>query len=169
MRLAVISILVLVFGLLVNERAQAQWNDEEPIEEIITYGERDFSGFSSIFGLWDFTGMFADNWLNELNAVLEAVEAAQEQVCNQQIEQWRQDCHTQMNVAYAGCGLSGVLMLGSAIRYALPEWLRPSAAPIGATGLGLSCTAWNQAAHAHCDAIADSDRAPQVAQCVTAP
>lgn len=164
-----VYLMVVFFTLVYSTSAQSQfWNDDdEPIDEIIVVGQRDygFAGFGSIFELLDFQELFSDAWLNQFNELLDNANDASEQYCAAQIETWRSDCHHQMNVATATCITSGALVFANALRL-LGILGNGSWEIIGGGGLLLSCNELNSRAHLYCDAIADSDSGPQVAQCL---
>ncbi len=158
----------LLFALTYSTSAQSQfWDDDDPpMDEIVVVGQRDygFAGFGSIFELLDFQALYYDAWLNQLNELLDNANDASEQYCAAQIEFWRADCHHRMDTAAVVCVTGGALVFANALRL-LGIIGNGSLDLLGGGGLLLSCGELNYRAHQTCDAIADSSRGPQVAQC----
>ncbi|MEL7310663.1 MAG: hypothetical protein AAFN07_04075 [Pseudomonadota bacterium] len=155
--------------------AEAQFYDQESeiVDEIISVGTRpagfDFGSLGgwlswSILDIGDLNGDL-NNLGNSLQNFLDAANEASEEQCRQRVEDWRSRCHTQMNVNHGLCIASSMFLLGAPIRALIPRaYQRASNFGAGLVG-GSRCAGWNARAHMSCDAIADSDAAPRIAQC----
>ncbi len=143
-------------------------DDEPPMEEIVVVGRPQdgfgFAGFGTMLDFPNFYGVLDINWRNQLNDFLDSANEASDQYCDSQIENWVNFCHLTVERANVGCLTLGLGAAMSGLR-AL-GLLESIPGLIGANGtVLLGCTELREAAHAECEAIAASDRAPQIASC----
>lgn len=161
-----VVLIVLAFSSSANAQLGTVWDDpDEPVEEIIVVAQIVDYGFGDMLGLIGLREYFQEQFLQDLTAALQYAQQASEAQCQQTIETWRGQCHTQMNVAAAGCALSGVLVFRSAIRARIPFGWREGIIGTGTGTFTFSCTQAHERSHLWCDDMADSDSAPTIAQC----
>ena len=168
--LAILVGLVSIVAQPVSAQAQfSGWDDDEPpMEEIVVIGKRQnnrgFAGFDSVLEYLDFRDAVDINWMNQLNEILNYANEASEQYCNSQIDNWLAQCHITVERANVGCltlGLGGAMYVLRAL--GLLQNIAGLTAGNGTVLLG--CTELREAAHADCEAIAASSRAPEIAGC----